>query len=589
MAGFDSFRRCGGRALSLVFLLVIACSPGEEPEVISCVTLFDCPVGWFCENNVCVETPDAIPSDRDQMGEGNWGEGEGVAVLDDVSFPSESAEGEEDVVPDRDIDVDADADISNDFDSDADVDDDIGTEGNSPDDTSDAETDISEEENDLAPQDHDPLVNDDSDFPSDADSVDDTVPVDDAPIPDNDTVTSFCGDGKNVLSDGLVLYLRMDEPPLFSTVYDSSANPVNGKFSRGASLGHAGVRGGALAFNQYSDLHIPHSDKLNLPSTMSVVAWVNLPDNGDANALPYLVVGKGSGRQANYVMWRENDRKLSFVHHTWELNGICCGVKSLGNIDDGTWHHVAGTYDGIVVRLYVDGVLQGTSDPCTMEPVPNSDPVTIGQVSPNVDYIDPYTGTGYIDEVRIYNRALSLEDILLLRDAPHEFCDDGNTNETDGCDTGCQMTSNYICYGSPSTCEIPAPWQCTNSIQICDSQYDYFDSSYYEYYYQSWVGTSLQVRADGISLWTSPSFSTSQWIEYTTGAKCWPTWYNFTFTNGQTVEAAYTAKGSYEPNQCYFQIKDAPNGGGNTITTTTPTGSGQWPASYSYVGTCQQP
>jgi hypothetical protein len=50
-------------------------------------------------------------------------------------------------------------------------------------------------------------------------------------------------------------------------------------------------------------------------------------------------------------------------------------------------------------------------------------------------------------------------------------------------------------------------------------------------------------------------FFDHQWIDYTPGAKCWPTWYNFTFTNGQTVEAVYTAKGSYNPNQCYFTIK----------------------------------
>jgi len=423
--------------------------------------------------------------------------------------------------------------------------------------------------------------------------VDDAPPVDDTVITDVDLVPTSCGDGQNASANGLVLYFRMDEPVLFSTTYDSSPNALNGKFSAGASLGNAGVRGGALAFDQNSNLQVADAALLDMSGPMTVMGWVYLDPHGD-NIWPYPVVIKGNGRQANYYVWREADRKLNFGFHQWELTGTGCGAKSTVDIDDSAWHYFAGTYDGTYVRLYVygsNGALQDqiVSDPCTQTPLPNDRAFTIGQIPPNTEYPKhDYYSTGYLDELRIYSRALTEGEILLIKDGTHEYCDDGNPTDGDGC-TACQIDTGHICYGSPSTCIATPSWQCTHSVNICDSAYESYDSSYGEYYYYSWSGTTLQVVAGGSVLWTSPSFSTYQWYDYTPGAKCWGTWYNYTFTNGQTVDANYTARGAYDPNQCYFQIKDAASGGGNVVATTAATGSGQWPANYSYTGTCLQP
>ena len=76
---------------------------------------------------------------------------------------------------------------------------------------------------------------------------------------------------------------------------------------------------------------------------------------------------------------------------------------------NGSWHHVAGTFDGTQLRLYVDGSLADSMD-YTGTIATTTYPVNIGRNSQNTDRL--YEGA--IDEVRIYNRALTEGEILFL-------------------------------------------------------------------------------------------------------------------------------------------------------------------------------
>ena len=91
------------------------------------------------------------------------------------------------------------------------------------------------------------------------------------------------------------------------------------------------------------------------------------------------------------------------------------------SINDGQWHHVAGVYDGTNMFLYVDGTLD-VSMPATGLIPQNSDPLAIGA---NVQaYVPPcgcnepgYFFNGLIDEVSIYNRALTAQEIQAIYNA----------------------------------------------------------------------------------------------------------------------------------------------------------------------------
>lgn len=77
---------------------------------------------------------------------------------------------------------------------------------------------------------------------------------------------------------------------------------------------------------------------------------------------------------------------------------------------NGQWHHVAGTYDGRIVRLFVDAVEVGTGKPATLS-------IEYKLGTNDRLYIGAFRGTcnmgfiGDVDEVRVWKGALSLNEI----------------------------------------------------------------------------------------------------------------------------------------------------------------------------------
>ncbi len=79
----------------------------------------------------------------------------------------------------------------------------------------------------------------------------------------------------------------------------------------------------------------------------------------------------------------------------------------------GAWHHLVGTYDGITVCLYRDGVLRAANDPSPPHPATfsignNNMPVCIGGRFTKNNF------KGLADDVRIFNRALTADEVTQL-------------------------------------------------------------------------------------------------------------------------------------------------------------------------------
>lgn len=92
-----------------------------------------------------------------------------------------------------------------------------------------------------------------------------------------------------------------------------------------------------------------------------------------------------------------------------EGRGRLTYLKSRRTFASGTWHHVAGTYDGRVLRLYVDGVLDAQSTEQS-GPIlyPPQAPYVIGAYQDDNEF---YGLQGRIHEVRVYDRALGADTI----------------------------------------------------------------------------------------------------------------------------------------------------------------------------------
>jgi hypothetical protein len=153
---------------------------------------------------------------------------------------------------------------------------------------------------------------------------------------------------------------------------------------------------------------IPDSSSLRL-QVFSVGAWFRTSDSFTTDAA---IVNKGgfgsesSGQNMNYGIWMNSAEKIVAGFET--SSGTDYFLTSPTALNDGGWHYVVVTFDGSMLRMYVDG------NPVTPESTtadPNSSgthPVRLGANSRDAS---TNQFKGEIDEIRIWNRALGAPEI----------------------------------------------------------------------------------------------------------------------------------------------------------------------------------
>lgn len=152
-------------------------------------------------------------------------------------------------------------------------------------------------------------------------------------------------------------------------------------------------------------LSIPHADELNPQATgFSVEFWMK--GSAEQPDPLFLVVDKSHGF-ADSTGWvfqgDRNSGKLVFALGAGgPTAGNFPGVDSLRSVLDGAFHHVAGTWDGEKIRLFVDGIAQGETP--LRQPANNSRPVSIGYSWGGGTPTRFFRGA--VDELAVYNRAL---------------------------------------------------------------------------------------------------------------------------------------------------------------------------------------
>jgi hypothetical protein len=189
----------------------------------------------------------------------------------------------------------------------------------------------------------------------------------------------------------------------------------NGTAMNGVTF-DAGKVGQAFRFakNSTPGVVVPSSTSLNL-GDFTIEAWVNVQNDGTSAGDYGTIVSK-----LNLTNFTNGTTRSSYaveIAHGGPLQAsFVSAVGSYDTTGGGTvplniWTHIAVTRQGINLAFYVNGALAGTSTQAE-PPTSNSDPLTIGALSP-LGYplsFNPYFG-GLIDELSIYNRALSAAEV----------------------------------------------------------------------------------------------------------------------------------------------------------------------------------
>lgn len=217
-------------------------------------------------------------------------------------------------------------------------------------------------------------------------------------------------------SSGLVGDWKLDEGSATS-IADSSGDGNNGVLSGDASW-VSGISGSALSFDGGNgQVTVPDSVSLEPADALTVAAWVKAGPG--AGRFRYIVAkGTAGCIAASYGLYSGPHGGLQFYVSRGQGTTYERSPDAGTGVWDNQWHLVVGTFDGSVVRLYVDGgeVGSGTSYPgALVYTLPDSNDLYIGNY-PGCK--TPRGFRGVIDDVMIWNRALNQSEIQALEPAP---------------------------------------------------------------------------------------------------------------------------------------------------------------------------
>lgn len=168
-----------------------------------------------------------------------------------------------------------------------------------------------------------------------------------------------------------------------------------------------GRYGKALKFDGINDwVTMKNSASLALSTGMTIEAWVK--PTRTMSGWTTVVMKEQAGQQAYTLTANSSLNKPAVIPWIGGEKILTGGPKLI----PGEWHHLAGTYDGQNQRLYVDGTLVATKAQSGAIKT-STGALRIGGNSIWGEFFQ-----GYIDEVRIYNRALTSTEILKDKSTP---------------------------------------------------------------------------------------------------------------------------------------------------------------------------
>jgi hypothetical protein len=235
-----------------------------------------------------------------------------------------------------------------------------------------------------------------------------------------------------VLLDGLVGYWRLDDGT-GSTIASDVTGQNDGTLAEltAANPWVSGRSLGALNIAANGFVNVPRSESIDsIADKLTIAGWGYLVG---ATIMDYATIASredGTTIDQHYhisinsrgevpAMWLKTDGGIKL------LQGPTAVMRQV-------WIHIAGTYDGTTARLYVNGQMVDTQ-PLTGRFVADTTPFILGANGNGVgDASVSERFPGRIDEVMLYRRALSADEIKMLYDGalfPSQFRTDAGARD----------------------------------------------------------------------------------------------------------------------------------------------------------------
>jgi hypothetical protein len=151
---------------------------------------------------------------------------------------------------------------------------------------------------------------------------------------------------------------------------------------------------------------VPDHPSLTPAAELTVAAWVNPSEDQDDETTRAVV--KGGDNTETYSLELEDNTYPNFMMR--DPCGDSNTAESGIDLKHNEWAHIAGTFDGSALKIYVNGRLEDTEDVNTFVPQADANGLAIGNRSDDME--KPFIGK--IDDVRLYDVALSHCDVVYL-------------------------------------------------------------------------------------------------------------------------------------------------------------------------------
>ena len=216
-------------------------------------------------------------------------------------------------------------------------------------------------------------------------------------------IGSYVGMAYAIDDPSLVALWTFDEGS-GKTLKDVTGNGHDGKFV-GDPKWVDGKYDGALEFDGSSNyVEVADSDKLDITETLTWATWFKpsltiTPANGSA----YRLMSKN-----NAYFFLFNYNQIGNLGFLIKSGGANQWVHSKTNEwKEGEWYHAVGTYDGKVLKIYINGELEGEQD---HKGSIDASPLNMWIGADDLPHYFP----GAIDETHVYNRTLDEDEVKNL-------------------------------------------------------------------------------------------------------------------------------------------------------------------------------